>query len=118
MTHQRVKYPGILRQLMKKRNGKQELNTHYKESQMDSTLLDYYISFVQNHPDIILVFSLDGEVVSQNRNMLNEYLGYHPKIDIEFRELVSEDTYILLQASFDKAVKGVTERLKINIYNQ
>lgn len=79
-----------------------------------NTLLDYYISFVQNHPDIILVFSLEGKVVSHNKSSINEYLGYRSKQNIPFKELISENNYTLLTSTFHKATKGKSKRVEIN----
>src|SRR5690625_1272858 len=118
MTPKRVNYRSVLSQLLKKRNEKQEINIQSQESQIDSTLLDYYTSLVQNHPDIILVFSLDGKVISQNREVFIQYLGYHPEKDIEFKELVSEETYALLHTSFNKATNGETGRQRVEICNR
>src|SRR5699024_4365921 len=113
MTGNNPKHFKFLRNLFKNRNNIRKPINRIEAVEIGSRLLDYYISLLQNHPDMILVFSLDGKVISHNRNSINEYLGYRPKQNIPFKKLVSEENYALLKFAFQKAVNGTSERVEI-----
>ena len=80
-------------------------------------LLDYYISFVKNHPDIILVIALDGEVIAHNQNK-DIYLGYHHKKNIISKEHMEEDEYDRLLNAFNKAKKGISSQIDFSMTNR
>src|SRR5690625_3885345 len=81
-------------------------------------LLDYYIFFVQNHPDLILVFSLDGEIVSYNKRNINKFLGFRPRQNVSYKNLISNKQYQLLTAAFNTAKNGKSERVQFDILNK
>src|SRR5690625_7915370 len=81
-------------------------------------LLDYYISFVQNHPDLILVFSLDGKLVTDNKRDINNLLGYRPRQKVSYKDLISKGQYKLLTSAFNNAKNGKSERIQFDILNK
>src|SRR5690625_907297 len=120
MTNNKYSRSGFVRNLFKKRNN---ISEHFNDIDRDhahtqKTLLDYYTLFVKNHPDIILVFSLDGQLISPNKSSINVHLGYRPKQKITFKQLVSEENYALLASAFLKASKGISKRIEVNVSNK
>lgn len=106
----------LLCHLFKKQTNDHEL-TNNGETTIDS-LLDYYISFVENHPDVILVLSLDGDIISHNKNRMNEHLGFRPRQKVNLKKLVSDGNLNSLKLAFNKAKEGNSERLQFDIANK
>lgn len=112
------KRPGLLTHLFKKRS---HFRQKLSESDMDiaeQMLLDYYVSFVNNHPDLILMLSLDGKIVSYNKGSINEFLGYRPRQKVNYKSLIPKDFFKLLTSAFDEAKKGKSKRVYFDILNK
>lgn len=86
---------------------------HPELNQEENIIFDYYLDFAENHPDIFLVLSLTGEVLSRNTNSINELLGYSAKRKIDYSNYLSADNYSILQKTFHKSIKGVTKQRDI-----
>src|SRR5690625_2786406 len=98
-------------------------SSHKKFRQSDlsyakENLVDHYHSFIKSHPDIILILSSDGNVISQNEHSINRYLGYRAKEKIPYEKLISEEDYTALTNAFQKATKGSAERIYFKILNK
>lgn len=93
-------------------------NDNSELNHMDRTLLDYYLDFAENHPGIFLVFSLDGKLLSHNEGSINQLLGYSPKKKVNFKNLISEENYLILKTTFHKSIKGSTERRLLSVHNK
>src|SRR5699024_12539313 len=76
---------------------------HPELNQEENIIFDYYLDFAENHPDIFLVLSLTGEVLSRNTNSINELLGYSAKRKIDYSNYLSADNYSILQKTFHKS---------------
>ncbi|MEN1967786.1 EAL domain-containing protein [Lentibacillus sp. N15] len=117
MTNSTPKRTNFLRQLFQKtkddshtgRCGEQNLLPN------ESVLLNYYQSLAMNHPDLILVLSPEGEILSQNRSSINELLGFPVHKKLIFNKLVATDIYNKLATTFYQALAGNTERHDIKI---
>lgn len=118
MDNNKPRYSNLLKDLFKKRSNIQKPINQIKSNKAKSTLLDCYISILEKHPDIILVFTLDGKLVSQNKNSINERLGYRSKQKLSFKELVSEEDYTLLQSAFQNASKGTSEIVTFDVFHK
>lgn len=111
------KHDSFLKQLFGRQDKYENVVNTTEVVQLD-TLLQYYDSFVKNHPDIIVVFSADGEIVSQNKNNFKQHLGFHPRQNVPFKELIPPNNYASLQSKFKKAIKGISERAEFTILNK
>ncbi|MFD1849081.1 EAL domain-containing protein [Oceanobacillus bengalensis] len=78
-------------------------------------LLSYYASLALYHPDIILVFSPNGQIVSQNRDSIRKILGFSPEQGTDFKRSMPPETYDMLHLAFKQALKGNAERLEVNL---
>lgn len=105
------KKPSFLKRFFHKR---EDIEEHFSQvcAEQDNPL-DYFISYVENQPDLILVLSLEGKVISYNRDKINEYLGYKPEQKIQLKEIVSEEDYDVLISTFHKTLEGKSKRVEI-----
>ncbi|MGY0692543.1 EAL domain-containing protein [Virgibacillus sp. FSP13] len=108
------KNSNFLRSLFKQNNIKTE-NTSPIENDI---LLDYYQSLANYHPDLIVVLSLDGKIISQNRKSLNEFLGYHSREKINYSDFINQDSYSTVQSAFYATLKGKPQRHEVIIRNK
>lgn len=108
--------PSFLRRIFKKSD-----NTNFDnkipiiDEEEQSRLLQYFVSFASDQPNLNFVFSLDGEIISQNHNNINKLLGYNPKDKADLKSLVPESIQKVLESAFNDAMKGKTSRHEINI---
>lgn len=86
-------------------------------SNRNHTILDFFQSFASLHPDIILIFSLDGKLISP-RQHINEYLGYASSEHIVLKDLLSKEYYEAAVDAFYETVRGQTNSLTIRINDQ
>src|SRR5690625_1379652 len=96
-------------------------DTSTSTEEMDFTerlLLDYYVLFVQNHPDLILVLSLDGKIVSDNKRDLNKLLGYRFRQNVSYKDLMSKEQCKRLTSAFNSAKGGKSERVQFEMLNK
>src|SRR5690625_361397 len=84
------------------------LMSHIKKDNKEPKegLLDSYLPFDQHQFDMILIFSLDGTIISDNKQSLNAYLGYTSGEKSAFKEILSKDDYARLQSAFQQARSG------------
>ncbi|WP_188454961.1 EAL domain-containing protein [Virgibacillus oceani] len=116
MTNYTPKKANFLKHLFKKNTN---ADSYLDEQEMDeNVLLHYYSSLAFYHPGLIVVFSPDGEILSHNRKSINEFLGYSPRKKLNYKELVTEQTYTILAAAFYNTLKGTTERHEIAVKNK
>ncbi len=118
MSNQRLQRKGILTNLLKRRKSIPGLSENSASNQSESALLDYYISFVQNHPDIILIIALDGEVIATNKSNGNNYLGFHDKQQVLSKDYMTEKEYDLLEDAFNKAKRGKSTQIEFTLTNK
>ncbi|MBP1948129.1 EAL domain-containing protein [Virgibacillus litoralis] len=89
------------------------------ENNTDKNLLEHYsASLAMYHPDLIIVLSPNGEILSQNRGSINEFLGYTPIESIDHKASLSKKDYHQLKSTFYKALKGETNRLEMTLLNK
>ncbi|WP_099157606.1 EAL domain-containing protein [Virgibacillus ndiopensis] len=110
MSNVPQKKSNFLYSLFKKNHVKDEQT--YLSNPNNDVLLDYYSSLANYHPDLIIVLSLDGEIISQNRGSINEFLGYHPDDTIDYRDFVPGSTYKKLRSTFFETIKNGTNLIE------
>ncbi|WP_164670025.1 EAL domain-containing protein [Virgibacillus doumboii] len=92
---------------------------HLERNNVDrNEVLDYYASLAMNHPDLIIIFSPEGEIISQNWGSMNEFLGYSPNETVDHKEYLPTKSYHALRSSFYDALQGKTSRHEINLLNK
>ncbi|WP_416149895.1 EAL domain-containing protein [Salipaludibacillus sp. HK11] len=80
------------------------------------TLSETETSIVFNHPYLILTFTENGEFISpDNENKLKTFLGYTSHQELNYKQLISNKSYMALSNAFKNALKGSTERLEITV---
>lgn len=95
-------------QLFSDRNLNQEVNQDF---------FNYFTSLTNNHPNIIIVLSKFGEVLSFNNNKLHALLGKPIVNDEDFQQFLYGDNLDLLENTFNKTLQGHAETCSIEIKN-
>ncbi|MFB4169983.1 EAL domain-containing protein [Virgibacillus sp. JSM 102003] len=107
------KRPSVLSSLFNK-----NIN-HTEESNTDKNLQQHYFaSLAMYHPDLIVVLSPNGQILSQNRGSINEFLGYSPDESIDHSLSLTKKYYHQLQTAFYQSLKGETSRHDITLLNK
>ncbi|SOC25723.1 diguanylate cyclase/phosphodiesterase with PAS/PAC sensor(s) [Ureibacillus xyleni] len=78
-------------------------------------LLNYYASLAFYHPDIIIVFSRDGEMIAVDHAKIQMLIG---KSIYELKDInghISKTTYKTLKSAFTKTLKGQPEKFEIEV---
>src|SRR5690625_499320 len=105
----------LFRQLFNKRNDARKQIDQTKTKQRKNVPIEHYISSVNNLPNTTLTFSLDGNIISHNKNTVIEYLGYDPKEDMHIQDIISNENYALFQTTFEEAKKGLSKRVVFHV---
>lgn len=74
--------------------------------------INNYISFIENHPDIVLVFTLEGELLTENLEPIIEKLGLPIHAISDFRDIIPQKQFQALLASFNDVRKGKKQRVQ------
>src|SRR5690625_494361 len=102
----------FLKQMFKRRKG---FDKEFTNEVAEQTMLDYYISFVQNYPGMILVYSLDGEIITYNKKNVHQFFGYKRNGIVNFRKFVPEEKRTTLSEAFRQATKGSVTHVDVAI---
>lgn len=113
----RNKKPHFIQSLFKGKDERRHERTVMEDSMATSRLIDYFQSFVENHPELVFVLSPDGEIISGNEYKINEVLGYRSKKRIDFTEYLRHKDYKLLEIAFYRAIKGIASRNELTVYD-
>ncbi|MGJ9457964.1 hypothetical protein [Oceanobacillus sp. CF4.6] len=82
----------------------------------ESNLLHSYSALAAYHPNIIILFSPNGEIISKNHSDdINELLGYSPNNKLDFKEIFSKHAYRTFESAFKRTLKGKSESHEIEI---
>src|SRR5690606_10332342 len=79
--------------------------------------LHYYISLVQNHPDLLFVFSREGDLLTDNYHKLNKLLGFRARKKLEYKKLIPKQHYETIAEAFDKALHGTPSSIRFDMLN-
>lgn len=119
MVTNSTKRNSILRQLFKKHPNMQESYSKDTGNRMNpNDLLNYYSSFANEHPDLIIVVSPDKEIISGNRHRINEFLAYPINENVVLKDVIEEKWLNEVVQAFNRALKGKTTREYIPILNR
>lgn len=117
MTDHNSKQNSFLRSLFKKQSSNNGVHSVTASDQIDTSFTKKFLSFIKNHPDIILLFSLDGKVLSSNTRDLSDYLGFGAKKKIRLEDLFSKENLSLLKTHFQESTKGKTVQIETDTLN-
>ena len=95
-------------QLFSGRNLNQEVNKDF---------FNYFTSLTNNHPNIVIVLSKFGKVLSSNNNKLQALLGKPVVTNEDFQQFLYGDNINLLENTFNKTLQGNAEKCSIEIKN-
>lgn len=95
-------------QLFSGRNLNQEVNKDF---------FNYFTSLTNNHPNIVIVLSKFGKVLSSNNNKLQALLGKPVVTNEDFQQFLYGDNINLLENTFNKTLQGHAEKCSIEIKN-
>lgn len=84
-------------------------------SENNDSLLNYYSSLANNHPDIVIVFSRECEIVTIDIEKLQVLLGQSIQTIDQLKSMLSPNSYIQLKSAFHNTLKGNTEKHEIEI---
>lgn len=95
-------------QLFSGRNLNQEVNKDF---------FNYFTSLTNNHPNIVIVLSKFGKILSSNNNKLQALLGKPVVTNEDFQQFLYGDNINLLENTFNKTLQGHAEKCSIELKN-
>lgn len=95
-------------QLFSGRNLNQEVNKDF---------FNYFTSLTNNHPNIVIVLSKFGKVLSSNNKKLQALLGKPVVNHEDFQQFLYGENADILENTFNKALQGHAEKCSIEINN-
>ena len=113
----KTKYSEVAKNVFTKKDKVTNLMTRSNFADHERRLLHYYISFVQNHPDLIFVFSRDGNLLTNNFHKLNKRLGYRARQKIVYKDIVPQEQYENIITAFNDAKTGKSGSIQFDILN-
>ncbi|MGM9948860.1 MAG: EAL domain-containing protein [Lysinibacillus sp.] len=81
----------------------------------NKALLNYYSSLAIHHPDLVIIFSKDAEIVSLDNKKIHSLFGKVINTTENLKEFVSEQNYQALSSSFVQTLKGKAEKGRIEV---
>lgn len=82
------------------------------------TIMNYYRSLVNIHPNVLIVFSPTKEIITLNHKRVFEVLGIQPRHMNDFRLFFSAETFRLIEKSFDYTLKGRPGKQQVELLDQ
>ena len=89
--------------------------------EVNKDFFNYFTSLTNNHPNIVIVLSKFGKVLSLNYKKLQALLGKPIINDDDFQQFIFGDNIDLFEDTFNKTLQGHTEKCNMqikNIHNQ
>ena len=96
---------------------KQLFSDQNKSEEVNNDFFNYFTSLTNNHPNIVIVLSKFGKVLSSNSHKLHALLGKPIINEADFRQFVYGDNLELLRNTFQKTLQGHSENCNIEIRN-
>ncbi|KYG90498.1 hypothetical protein A0U40_05870 [[Bacillus] sp. KCTC 13219] len=100
-----------------KRKSNDNSSTYVMETTHED-LLQFYTSLVTNDPEIVFVFSRQGELYAASREKMEAFFGTEITSTNDFRKFTSPETLKQLKISFINALKGITNQVDITVRNK
>src|SRR5699024_12749480 len=117
ISKEKTKRNNYNKNIYKRKHKKLEETIDEQNNISTATLIDYFQSFVKNHPDIVLVLSTDGKIISENEYKIKKLLGYRLKKKINILDHILQTDYDLLKTAFYQAVEGISSRNELTVYH-
>ncbi len=105
-----MKKPNLLKQFFAK---EERPHTIALATAQDHRLFSYAMSFAKYHPDMMIVFSADGEIIYVNQEALFELLQYRPSHAKDFKKILTEADYKRLKRAFNRTLRGKSVKIDI-----
>lgn len=78
-------------------------------------LLNYYSSLALFHPDIVIVFSLEGEIISIDNEKIKTIIGRSIQNTEQLIQFIPQKYYKELESIFSNTIKGNSDKYEIEI---
>lgn len=85
--------------------------------EVNNDFFNYFTSLTNNHPNIVIVLSKFGKVLSSNNNKLQALLGKPVVTNEDFQQFLYGDNVDLLENTFNKTLQGHAENCSIQFKN-
>lgn len=105
-----MKKPNLLKQFFTK---EERPHTVALATAQDHRLFSYAMSFAKYHPDMMIVFSADGEIIYVNQEALYELLQYRPSHAEDFKKILTDVDYKRLKRAFNRTLRGKSVKIDI-----
>ncbi|MEK4170682.1 EAL domain-containing protein [Lysinibacillus sp. FSL L8-0312] len=79
----------------------------------DHRLFSYAMSFAKYHPDMMIVFAADGEIIYVNQEALYQLLHYRPSHAEDFKRILTVPDYKRLKRAFNQTLRGKSVKIDI-----
>jgi diguanylate cyclase (GGDEF)-like protein len=81
----------------------------------NNKILNYYSSLAIYHPDIIIIFSSDAEIIFIDNNKIEKLTGFNISDKGNFQQIFPRETYQVLESAFTDTVGGEAKKIDIEI---
>lgn len=113
-----LKLPNIVKQFFSDLQQVVLMEEHTNKAIKDDHLLNYFGSLAKYHPDLLLLFSPKGKILSQNKTNLYHLIGYKTIEEINIKKIIPRDSYRLLREAFRKALNREHIQHDVAIWNK
>ncbi|MEK4130830.1 EAL domain-containing protein [Solibacillus sp. FSL W8-0474] len=93
-------------------------NTSFNQNHSINDLLNYYSSLAIYHPDLIVIFSRDADIVTLDSKKASSLFGITINHKNKLKDFLSEQNYDLLSSIFLKTLNGKSEKCSIEVKNK
>src|SRR5690606_8918328 len=111
----------MVEKLMENDMNSQKFNQLFSEQnlnlEVNNDFFNYFTSLTNNHPNIVIVLSKFGKVLSSNNNKLQALLGKPVVTNEDFQQFLYGDNVDLLENTFNKTLQGHAENCSIQFKN-
>ncbi|MGN7479063.1 EAL domain-containing protein [Solibacillus silvestris] len=90
-------------------------NGLFNIDEIKKELLNYYSSLTIYHPDIIIIFSKEAEIISADNKKIHSLLGKTINNADDLKELLFGENYQIMEDAFTQTLNGKSEKYNIEI---
>lgn len=112
----KIKKSNKLKELLLKKESYQN-KSDFLDSENSNRLINYYSSLALYHPDIVIVFSREGEIVTIDNDKIQVLFGRKIQNNESLRNIISDTDFSKLEKAFYNTLKGNSEKHEIEIKN-
>ncbi|WP_246027593.1 MULTISPECIES: EAL domain-containing protein [Lysinibacillus] len=92
-------------------------NNHISTQHNSNELLNYYSSLAFYHPDIIIVFSREGDIVALDNEKITALIGETIIEMADLKKFIPHASYKNLTPAFTRALKGQPNKIEVEVKN-